>query len=179
MRVYLASQIFAECWRDYNEKLAQRLEDQFPGIELYVPQRNKSINDKTKCATAEQITYGDFTQNLDHDDVVIAIVDGDTPGIGTTLEVGYFARRCQEEIERQGFTNKRIIALYTDSRECSKTFLPAKNEMLKEVAECQYAYLNLLLVGAIKRYGTLCTTIDQVIDELKKVAPLYMQEFVD
>lgn len=179
MRIYLASQIFAECWRDYNEKIASKIEDTFPGVELYVPQRNKDINDKTKCATAEQITYGDFTQNLDHDDVVIAVVDGDTPGIGTTLEVGYFARICQEEIEKFGSTKKRIIALYTDSRECSKTFLPAKNEMLHEVAECQYSYLNLLLVGAIKRYGTLCTTIDQVIDELKKIAPLYMQEFVD
>ena len=83
------------------------------------------------------------------------------------------------EIEKFGSTKKRIIALYTDSRECSKTFLPAKNEMLHEVAECQYSYLNLLLVGAIKRYGTLCTTIDQVIDELKKVAPKYLQEFVD
>ena len=179
MRIYLASQIFAECWRDYNEKIASRIEDTFPSVELYVPQRNKDINDKTKCATAEQITYGDFTQNLDHDDVVIAVVDGDTPGIGTTLEVGYFARICQEEIEKFGGTKKRIIALYTDSRECSKTFLPAKNEMLHEVAECQYSYLNLLLVGAIKRYGTLCTTIDQVIDELKKVAPEYLQEFVD
>lgn len=179
MRIYLASQIFAECWRDYNEKIANKIEDTFPGVELYVPQRNKDINDKTKCATAEQITYGDFTQNLDHDDIVIAVVDGDTPGIGTTLEVGYFARICQEEIEKFGSTKKRIIALYTDSRECSKTFLPAKNEMLHEVAECQYSYLNLLLVGAIKRYGTLCTTIDQVIDELKKIAPLYMQEFVD
>lgn len=179
MRVYLASQIFAECWRDYNDKLADKILDQFPGIELYVPQRNEAINDKTKCATAEQITYGDFTQNLDHDDVVVAIVDGDTPGIGTTLEIGYFSRICQEEINKYGSTKKKIIALYTDSRECSKTFLPAKNEMLKEVAECQYSYINLLLVGAIKRYGVMCTSIDQVIEELKNIAPEYLQEFVD
>lgn len=179
MRVYLASQIFAECWRDYNEKVANKIEEYFPGVELYVPQRNKDINDKTKCATAEQITYGDFTQNLDHDDVVVAIIDGDTPGIGTTLEVGYFARRCQEEIERLGYTNKHIIALYTDSRECSKTYLDAKNEMLKQVAECQYSYINLLLIGAIKRYGKVCTSIDQVIEELRKIAPLYLQEFID
>lgn len=168
MKVYLASQIFAECWRDYNDKVANRIVHEFPGIDIYVPQWNKEINDKTKCATAEQITYGDFTQNLDHDDIVFAIVDGDTPGIGTTLEIGYFARRCQEEIERTGSTKKRIIALYTDSRECSKTFLPAKNEMLKEMAECQYSYINLLLVGAIKRYGVMCGTIDEAIEELRK-----------
>lgn len=168
IRVYLASQIFAECWRDYNEKLADAITEAYPNIELYVPQRNKSINDKTKCATAEQITYGDFTNNLDHDDVVVAVVDGDTPGIGTTLEIGYFSRMCQEEITRQGYTNKRIISLYTDSRECSNTFLPAKNEMLHEFAESQYAYLNLLLVGALKRYGVMCRSIDEVIVELGK-----------
>lgn len=173
IRVYLASQIFAECWRDYNEKLANAIEEKFPDIDLYVPQRNKAINDKTKCATAEQITYGDFTSNLDIDDIVVAVVDGDAPGIGTTLECGYFSRICQEEIEKTGSTKKKIISLYTDSRECSKTYLPAKNEMLKEMAECQYAYLNLLLVGALKRYGVMCSTIDQVLVELEKAIKAY------
>ena len=168
VRVYLASQIFAECWRDYNEKLANAIEQRFPDIELYVPQRNKSINDKTKCATAEEIAYGDFTNNLDHDDIVVAVVDGDTPGIGTVTEIGYFARMCQEEIERLGSTKKKIISLYTDTRECSNTFLPAKNEMLKQFAECQYSYINLLTVGALKRYGVMCRTIEQVLDELEK-----------
>lgn len=172
MKFYLASQIFAECWRDYNSKVVERLRKEFPHIDIYVPQENKAINDKTKCATAEQITYGDFTQNLDHDDVVIAIVDGDTPGIGTTLEIGYFSRICQEEIERQGYTNKRIFALYTDSRECSRTYLEAKNNMLKERAECQYSYINLLLVGAIKRYGGLCLTIDELVNVLKNYDPI-------
>ena len=74
-KVYLASQIFAECWRDYNDTVVNRLLEAYPDLDIYVPQRNKSINDKKNCATAEQITYGDFTQNLDHDDIVVAIVD--------------------------------------------------------------------------------------------------------
>lgn len=176
IRVYLASQIFAECWRDYNEKLADRIQKEFPNVELYVPQRNKSINDKTRCAGAEEIATGDFTTNLDHDDVVVAVVDGDTPGIGTTVEIGYFSRMCQEEIDRQGFTKKCIISLYTDSRECSNTYLEAKNERLKEFAECQYSYINLLLVGALKRYGVMCRTIDEVIDQLKLAIHIYESE---
>lgn len=168
VKIYLASQIFAECWRDYNERLAQAIENAYPQVEIYVPQRNKSINDKTKCATAEDITRGDFTNNLDTDDIVVAVVDGDTPGIGTVLEIGYFSRICQEEINRNGFTNKKIISLYTDSRECSNTFLEAKNEMLHQFAECQYSYLNLLLVGALKRYGVMCRTIDEVVEEVGK-----------
>ena len=168
MKAYLASQIFAECWRDYNEKVVDRIMGAYPDLDLYVPQMNKAINDKTKCATAEQIAEGDFTNNLDHDDLVIAIVDGDTPGIGTTLEIGYFARMCQEEIARNGVTKKRIIALYTDSRECSHTTNTAKNEKLKEFAECQYSYINLLLVGALKRYGVMVYTIDDLVKEVGK-----------
>lgn len=170
MRVYLAAPIFSEADRMYNEFVAMQIEKNIKDVDLYVPQRNASINDKTKCACAEDICKGDFTNNLDHDDVVVALLDGNAaPGIGTTLEVGYFARRCQEDIEKFGYTNKRIIALYTDSRECSKTFLEAKNEKLHEVAECQYAYINLLLVGAVKRYGKICSTVDELIEELKKL----------
>ena len=168
IRVYLASQIFAECWRDYNEKVAQRLEKEFPQIELYVPQRNASINDKTKCAGAEEIAIGDLDNNLNHDDVMIAIVDGDTPGIGTTVEIGYFARICEEEKLRNGYTNKRIISLYTDSRECSHTASDAKKDALHGFAESQFSYLNLLLVGILKRYGTMCYTIDDVVNEVAK-----------
>lgn len=173
MKIYLASQIFAECWRDFNEKIAQRLEQEFPNWEFYVPQRNNSINDKTRCAGAEEITAGDLDNNLDHDDVVIAILDGDTPGIGTTFECGYFARLCQEEINRQGYTHKRIFGLYTDTREAKNTYLPAKNQKMQdEFCECQYSYLNLLLVGGVKRYGKMCRTIDEIIEELHKLEEL-------
>ena len=168
-KVYLAAPIFSEADRDYNDKVANLIKDKFSNIDLYVPHHNKSINDKTRCASAEDIANGDFTQNLDNDDIVIALVDGNTaPGIGTTVEIGYFARMCQEDINNYGFTNKKIIALYTDSRECSSTYLEAKNELLKEFAECQYSYLNLLLVGTIKRYGVMCRTIDDVLLELEK-----------
>lgn len=173
MRVYLAAPIFAEWNREYNEKIAQRIEKEFPDIELYVPQRNQSINNKKLCATAEQICEGDFTNNLDHDDIVIALVDGDTPGIGTVVECAYFARMCEEEIQRQGYTNKTIISLYTDSRECSQTNNSLKNNMLNEFAESQYSYLNLLLVGVLKRYGTMCSSIDEVLEALAQALQKY------
>lgn len=109
---------------------------------------------------------------------MVAVLDGDTPGIGTTIECGYFARMCQEEIARTGATNKKIIALYTDSRECSATNNEAKNKMLGEIAENQYSYLNLLLVGAVKRYGVIVRTIDEVIEELRKALKKYQKEIV-
>jgi len=176
VRVYLASQIFAECWREYNEKIAQKIRERFPEIELYVPQENKSINDKTKCADAEDICQGDFTNNLDHDDIVVAVVDGDCPGIGTVYELGYFSRICEEEIKRYGKTNKKIISLYTDSREPSNTVNQGKIDKLNEFAESQFSYINLLLVGGLKRYGVMCRTIDEVLDELEKALKKYNNE---
>lgn len=176
IRVYLASQIFAECWRDYNEKLARRIETEFPEIELYVPQRNNSINDKTKCATAEDIANGDINNNLEKDDLIVAVVDGDTPGIGTVCEISYFARKCQEEIDKNGYTNKKIISLYTDTRECSHTVNEAKNNALNVMAECQYSYLNLLLVGILKRYGVMCSSIDEVIEQIRIALEAYDNE---
>ena len=112
MKFYLASQIFSEGWRDYNDRVVNAIKAAYPDIDIYVPQHNKTINDKTKCATAEQITYGDFTQNLDHDDVVIAIVDGDTPGIGTTLEIGYLAAFVKKKLNAKVIQTRKLF-LYT------------------------------------------------------------------
>lgn len=168
MKVYLAAPIFTEAAQMYNDYVVNKILEKIPDLDIYVPQRNKDINDKTKCATAEDITVGDFDNNLNHTDVVIALVDNDTPPIGTVTEIGYFARICQEEIERQGYTNKKIISLYTDTRECSHTVIPEKIEMLNQFAESQFSYLNLLLVGVLKRYGKMCRTVDEVVEEVKK-----------
>lgn len=176
VRIYLASQIFAECWRDYNEKIGKMIEERFPEVELYMPQRNKAINDKTKCATAEDIAKGDFDDNLEHDDLMVAIVDGDTPGIGTTIEIGYFARICEEERRKFGKTKKKIISLYTDSRECSHTINDAKVDAMYGFAESQFSYINLLLVGALKRYGVMCHTIEEMLNELEDALKEYKEE---
>lgn len=153
------------------------IEERFPQVELYVPQRNKSINDKTKCATAEDIAKGDFDDNLEQDDLMVAIVDGDTPGIGTTVEIGYFARICEEERRScnayYGTPRKKIIALYTDSRECSHTINDAKVDAMHGFAESQFSYINLLLVGTLKRYGVMCYTIEDMLDELGKALEKY------
>lgn len=167
IKIYLAAPIFSESDRMYNEILAKKIEESIPNIQLYVPQRNKSINDKTKCATAEDITKGDFDNNLNHADIVIARVDGDVPPIGTTLEIGYFCRRCQEDIEKNGKTDKRIFSLYTDSREPSHTVNDAKVNMLHEFAESQFSYINLLLVGALKRYGEMFYEMDKLVETVK------------
>ena len=49
-KIYLAGPIFTEKDRMYLDWLYERLVPIFPNAQIYVPHRNKSINDKTKCA---------------------------------------------------------------------------------------------------------------------------------
>lgn len=56
VQVYLAGSMFCEADRMYNELLAKRIRERLDGlIDLYVPQENQSINDKTKCANSHDI----------------------------------------------------------------------------------------------------------------------------
>ena len=53
--------------------------------------------------------------------------------------------------------------------------MDAKVNMLHEFAECQFSYINLLLVGILKRYGVMCSSIDEVIEELRKALKEYQE----
>lgn len=56
IKVYLAGGMFCEADRMYNAYLAERIRERFGDrIDLYVPQENQSINDKTKCADSHAI----------------------------------------------------------------------------------------------------------------------------
>ena len=68
IQVYLAGSMFCEADRMYNALLAQKIRERVGGhIDLYVPQENLSINDKTKCANSHDIFWGDYNrlQNTD------------------------------------------------------------------------------------------------------------------
>lgn len=57
VNVYLAGSMFCEADRFYNAYLAKRIRElpEYEFINLYVPQENASINDKTKCADSRAI----------------------------------------------------------------------------------------------------------------------------
>ena len=56
VNVYLAGSMFCEADRMYNALLAQKIRERVgEHIDLYVPQENLSINDKTKCANSHDI----------------------------------------------------------------------------------------------------------------------------
>lgn len=190
IQVYLAGSMFCEADRMYNALLAEKIRERVGNyIDLYVPQENLSINDKTKCANSHDIFWGDYNR-LQTTDVFIARIDGDIPPSGTSAEVGIMSQRKQNwnkqfqlfrsmnesgtEAEDRKFFIRRyghppmILGLCTDSRNPKRTYLEAKNELMRtEDYESQYCYFNLFTLGCIKVNGQLATSIDELVDALE------------
>ena len=189
IQIYLAGSMFCEADRMYNALLARKIRERVGDyIDLYVPQENLSINDKTKCASSHDIFWGDYNR-LQNTDIFIARIDGDIPPSGTSAEIGIMSQRRQQwykeflehqipfspetwnqsDLRTELLRHKpMIIGLCTDSRNPKRTYLEAKNELMKnEDYESQYCYFNLFTLGCIKVNGKLTTSIDELVDELE------------
>ena len=169
IQVYLAGSMFCEADRMYNAFLAEKIRERIgEDMDLYVPQENKSINDKTKCADSHDIFWGDYNR-LQKCDIFIARIDGDIPPSGTSAEIGIMSQRRQywEQNKTTEFP-PMILGLCTDSRNPKRTYLDAKNELMKnEDYESQYCYFNLFTLGCIKVNGELATSVDDLVDKLE------------
>ena len=161
--------MFCEADRMYNAFLAEKIRERLgKDIDLYVPQENKSINDKTKCADSHDIFWGDYNR-LQKCDIFIARIDGDIPPSGTSAEIGIMSQRRQDwEQNKTTEFPPMILGLCTDSRNPKRTYLDAKNELMKnEDYESQYCYFNLFTLGCIKVNGELATSVDDLVDKLE------------
>lgn len=143
---------------------------------MYSPVENTEINGiegKKKFAGSKEIANAD-NERLDNTDILLACIDGDVLPAGTSAEIGIM----REKIRRGD--HKYIIGICTDNRECSRTHSEAKDVgAASGICEQQYSYQNLFVVGCIKESGVLVNNIDDAIEFMKKVAPEYLQEFVD
>ena len=149
IRAYLAGSIFYEKDVMYNRHLCELIRKAVPDINLYSPVENTEINSK-------MIYYGDY-KRLQETDILIAVVDGDVCPVGTAVEIGIFSELANQD------KHKKIVALFTDSRDGYKTMIPEKVEIMKkEIAESQFSYTNLFLVGTIKTHGVLVNNTDDM-----------------
>ena len=169
--------MFCEADRMYNAFLAEKIRERLgEDIDLYVPQENKSINDKTKCADSHDIFWGDYNR-LQKCDIFIARIDGDIPPSGTSAEIGIMSQRRQywEQNKTTEFP-PMILGLCTDSRNPKRTYLDAKNELMKnEDYESQYCYFNLFTLGCIKVNGELATSVDDLVDKLEAAVKMRLR----
>lgn len=156
-KVYFASPLFTEMEQHYNTKVVGLLRAHFGDqLDIYLPQENEAINDKSGFADSVTIAQGDNAY-LEKSDVLIAVLDGATPDAGVCAEIGYFYS-----------TGKPIVALYTDVRQGTYGN-QQKIEALDRVAESQFSYVNLYVVGLVKERGGIVTSYTELINKLTDI----------
>lgn len=154
MKIYFAAPLFAKSDLLYNAMLVEEIRTFSEALEIYLPQENEAINDKTAYADSKMIALAD-TEKVLESDLMIALLDGLTidPGVASEIGVAY----------AKGIP---IIGLYTDSRQQGGTH-PKKIDALQEIAENQFHYLNLYTIGLIKLNGAIVSNEEELHQTLK------------
>ncbi|WP_225047634.1 nucleoside 2-deoxyribosyltransferase [Lacticaseibacillus kribbianus] len=154
MKLYFANGLFSQADFNYNQALVARLRQALPALDIYLPQENAAINDKQAYADAKMIAQADTDEVL-ASDLMIAVLDGPVIDAGVASEIGVaYAKGIP------------ILGLYTDSRQ-QGAGNAKKLAALAEIAENQFAYLNLYTVGLIKLNGAVYNTEDALIADLR------------
>ena len=166
-KIYLANGLFTIADRKFNEEIYNLLKKEIKDVEIYAPQFNLAINDKTKSAPSIPIYEGD-TEKLKWANIVLAVLDGQDLGVAT--EVGFVAGWNELNIDNKE-NQKIIVGIYSDNRDVSLTYSEEKNlDMFKQgIAESQYPYINLYTIGAVKKFGKLFATVEDAVEYIKNL----------
>lgn len=154
MKIYFGAPLFSDSERYYNKHVVDTLREKLGHkVDIYLPQENEAINDKSGFADSIAIAKAD-TEQLLESDLLIAIMDGQTMDVGLASEIGV------------AYANKiPIIGLYSDSRQ--GTYGNQKKiKALDNIAESQFSYVNLYTVGLIKLHGKVLGSTDDLILEV-------------
>jgi nucleoside 2-deoxyribosyltransferase len=167
MKAYLANGLFSESDQAFNKYLAARIRESFPGLDLYVPQENEALNDKTGYADSVTIFDGD-NRYLDEADILIAVLDGIEIDSGVAAEIGRFIALKEWEDEVEGAYRPRyIFGLYTDVRQQGRDNQKKIDALIEDASENQFMYRNLYVLGAVKKHGLIATSSNQLIEQMR------------
>lgn len=175
IKLYFASSLFTVMEQWFNRDVVEELRNQIGflpkseqvDISIYLPQENEAINDKSAYANSTMIAQAD-TQELLESDIVLAILDGVTVDAGVASEIGVaYAKGIP------------VIGLYSDSRQGTHGNVK-KVEALDEIAESQFAYINLYTAGLVKLNGVITGNItdfvDTILEDVKKLIEDKLEE---
>ncbi|MGE7843864.1 nucleoside 2-deoxyribosyltransferase [Lysinibacillus sp. NPDC093712] len=151
MKAYLANGLFSLGDRLVNERLASAIRQAIPDIELYVPQENDAINDKTGYADSLAIAEADLAM-LQKSDVLVAVLDGVEIDSGVAAEIGAFA-----------MLNRPIVGVFTDVRQQGRENMMKIEALIRDGIENQFVYRNLFVIGLIKRSGVITSSINDAV----------------
>lgn len=153
-KIYFGAPLFNEMEQMYNAYVVNKIRETYgEKVEIYLPQENASINDKSGFADSIAIAQGDNAY-LEDADLLIAVLDGVTPDSGLSAELGYFY-----SLERP------IFGLYTDTRQGTHGN-QQKIAALDEIAESQFSYINLYTVGLVKLRGEILNSSDKLVEKI-------------
>lgn len=156
VNIYFGAPLFTESERIYNKLVVDLIRARYgEKVEVYLPQENEDINDKSNFADSIDIANAD-NEYLEEADCLIAVLDGVSPDSGLSSEVGYFYSM-----------HKPIIGLYTDARQ--KNVTDDKIDALDRIAESQWSYVNLYTVGLIKQRGGIAESYTELVDKLGEI----------
>ena len=155
MKIYFAAPLFSEAEASFNSNWAESLRSEL-GVEVYLPQEQDDINDKSQYANSIDIAKYD-TDELLTCDLVVAVLDGLVidPGVAAEVGVAWHA-------------GIPVIGVCTDQRQCNGYDNNKKLEALSQLCENQFSYVNLYVVGLIKQRGTVVSSKQQMVEEVKK-----------
>ena len=135
-RIYLAAPLFSEAERDYNERIAGILQENF--FDVYLPQDTGDDTTERESGKNSRI-YENNKQAIHESDLIIAIIDGADADSGTAWEMGY-AKALR----------KTVFALRTDFRRAGQEELV--NLMLEQsslVVQSKEELIQMLKFGDI------------------------------
>lgn len=162
MTGYFASHFFNDAMFRWTEELSSYIEKEV-GIDLYVPQRNASINDKREnddIITDIKISQAD-TLELRKANILFACLDGLSIDDGVAGEIMAFGliRELEEEYNLPDKKPRLIIGIITDMR--------------WQGTGDNHLYRNLMILGKIKEHGYIVEGYpgeDNYKDEIVKIA---------
>jgi nucleoside 2-deoxyribosyltransferase len=140
VRVYFAGPLFTPYERSFIDECAATLRAE--GIDVFVPHENALAAADTSPATI-------FTKDWDglaNADAVVALLDGPVVDDGTACEIGIFYALMQADPAKKG-----IVGLLTD---------------LRSTLGQEGHGLNLFVHGCVEAGGTICSTLDEVLETL-------------
>jgi len=154
LKIYFGAPLFNEMEQMYNTYVVKKIREKYGDkVDIYLPQENDSINDKSGFADSLAIAQGD-NEYLEKADLLIAVLDGVTPDSGLSAELGYFYSM-----------DRPILGLYTDTRQGTHGN-QQKIDALDEIAESQFSYINLYTVGLVKTRGEILNSSDKLVEKI-------------
>lgn len=156
MKLYLGGPMFTDAEVSHNLRLAARLRSR--GFEVYCPNENVAINDKTRTEITPEAVYRADAEELEASNVFVCQVAEDS---GTMWEAGYMDCLGRHVDPSRYFG---VIGLATDIR------LRTPPDLRKTGVDNQAYHLNAFITGGLKSSLGVFMTEDAMIEELERLA---------